>query len=302
MSELERGGLWLDQAVGHHVEGNLTADEAALLTAKIKSYVGVTWVLIAEAHARRAHKALGYPTWADYVEAEFDISRSRSYQLISQARVVLEISEAVSTDVDISEAMARDLHPVLDEAKAAAVDAAEALPEGATDEDKSAAVTEALDRLRASAVEATRPKATQTHTVTESTTTIFDPETGEIVSGDAGDREAPGADGARGVQDAPSGVATSLDTSSSEGGSLVPPVDAPDGSPSVPPIDPTLGYRARSSAERSKVRSGLFTLDPDRVIETSDDPDSWRTFAADLADFSSRLDRALAGPRLKAVR
>lgn len=171
--------LWLDQAVGHHVEGDLDKMDALAVTAKIKAYAGVAWTLLVEAHERKAHKALGYASWAEYVEAEFDMSRSRSYQLISQARVVLEISEAVSTMVDISEREARDLAPMIEEAKAAVTAVADALPTDASPEDKTAAVTEALDRLRTSVVDARKPKATQT-TKTETTTTTFDPETGEI--------------------------------------------------------------------------------------------------------------------------
>lgn len=297
MSAVERSAsLWLDQAVGHHVEGDLTAAEAGALTAKIKSYVGVTWVLIAEAHARRAHKALGYATWADYVEAEFDISRSRSYQLISQARVVLEISEAVSTTVDISEREARDLEPMLAEAKQAAVEAAEALPDDATPEDKSAAVSDALDRLRQSAVEAKRPKATHTHTTTETSTVTFDAETGEIVGGGDGrnDSTPPGQD------ESPKNADPAH--TSPEGESQVPPVNAPSDSPSVPPVDPVLGYRATASRFKAQVRSSLLTLDPERVIETSDDPKAWADLAEDLAIFAHKIHQALAGPKLKAVK
>jgi hypothetical protein len=279
VSELERGSLWLDQAVGHHVEGNLTADEAALLTAKIKSYVGVTWVLIAEAHTRRAHKALGYATWADYVEAEFDISRSRSYQLISQARVVLEISEAVSTDVDISEAMARDLRPVLDEAVAAAVEATESLPTDATTEDKSAAVTEALDKLRATAVEASRPKATQTHTVTEKTTTTFDPETGEILtSGEEGPPPAASCLGAEG--------------------------EVPSPSSPVPPVDPALRLMADLSGRRAEVAKWLAFDRHEQVIDsmTTEQRADYRSFLLSVFNHASAtLDYLDAPARLKAV-
>jgi hypothetical protein len=61
------------------------------------------------AHERRAWEVLGYETWEEYVRAEFNMSRSRSYQLLDQGRVVREIEAAASTDVDISEADARDL-------------------------------------------------------------------------------------------------------------------------------------------------------------------------------------------------
>lgn len=149
---------WVNQAVGHAVGEELTRREAEMVTAKIKSYVGVAWVLLYEAHARKAHKALGYATWADYVAAEFEMSRSRSYQLISQAKIVLEISEAVSTDVDISEAVARDLADHVDEAKAAAVAAADALGAAADAASRAQAAKEAVEQTRFDAVQRARER------------------------------------------------------------------------------------------------------------------------------------------------
>lgn len=95
----------------------LNADEARTLTDTIKSAAEVLWVLIARAHAGKAWTALGYSTWEDYVKAEFDISRSRSYQLLDQGRVIREIEAAVpeGTEVHLSEAAARDLKGVLEE-------------------------------------------------------------------------------------------------------------------------------------------------------------------------------------------
>lgn len=95
----------------------LDADSARALTETIRNAVDVVWMLIARAHAGKAWKALGYDTWAEYVKAEFDMSRSRSYQLLDQARVVAEIEAAVpdGTAVQISEAAARDLKDVLED-------------------------------------------------------------------------------------------------------------------------------------------------------------------------------------------
>jgi hypothetical protein len=90
---VEQPNLWLDDAVGHHVAGDLTADEALAVTAKIKAYAGTAWLLLYAAHERKAYKALGYKSWEAYVRAEFDIGRSHSYRLLSQAKVVLEIAE-----------------------------------------------------------------------------------------------------------------------------------------------------------------------------------------------------------------
>lgn len=91
-------------------------DEARRLTDEIRGAAERVWSLLLEAHDRQAWSALGYSTWADYVQAEFDMSRSRSYQMLDQGRVIRAIEEVtgVSTKVDISEREARDLKPHLD--------------------------------------------------------------------------------------------------------------------------------------------------------------------------------------------
>ncbi len=105
--------------------GDLNRDDASRLTAKIKGYAGRTFQLLAEAHDRKAWKALGFTSWAQYVAIEFDMSKSRAYQLVSQARIVAELAEIaeVSTDVDtsplVSEAAARDIAPVMGEVRSA---------------------------------------------------------------------------------------------------------------------------------------------------------------------------------------
>ena len=87
----------------------LNRDEAQMLTAKIKGYVSQAWLMLVEAHDRHAHTALGYATWADYVQAEFEIGRSRSYQILDQARVIREIDAVVSTAVDIAPSAIADV-------------------------------------------------------------------------------------------------------------------------------------------------------------------------------------------------
>ena len=84
---------------------------ARSLTDKIRAHVSEARTLLAEAHDRQAWKVLGYPTWEAYVRTEFDMSRSRSYQILNHARVTKELVSAsgVSTSVDISEAAAREL-------------------------------------------------------------------------------------------------------------------------------------------------------------------------------------------------
>ncbi len=107
----------------------LSTDEAQALTDQIKTTANVLYVLIRRAHAGKAHKALGYNSFEEYVRAEFDIGRSRAYQLLDQAKVIEAIEEVLpdGVKVEISEAAARDLKHVLEdvvpEIKAAAASA-----------------------------------------------------------------------------------------------------------------------------------------------------------------------------------
>ena len=55
----------------------LNADEARTLTEEIKTAVAMTWDLIVDAYKRKAWSALGYSSWADYCEGEFNASRLR---------------------------------------------------------------------------------------------------------------------------------------------------------------------------------------------------------------------------------
>lgn len=89
--------------------------EAEAITTRIREAVESTWQLIVEAHEGQAHKALGYETWGAYVEAEFDMSRQRAYQLINHGRVIEGLEAQMSTTVDITEREARRIKPHLEE-------------------------------------------------------------------------------------------------------------------------------------------------------------------------------------------
>lgn len=96
----------------------LSEEQARGLTDTIKDAAEVLWVLIARAHSGKAWKSLGYNSWESYVRTEFDMSRSRSYQILDQARVIAAIQEAVpaGTAISISESAARDIKDYLEEA------------------------------------------------------------------------------------------------------------------------------------------------------------------------------------------
>jgi hypothetical protein len=93
----------------------LDAAQARVLTERIKSAVAHISRLLLEAHDGRAWLALGYETWAAYVEAEFKFSKQRSFQLIDHARFIraLEAATGGSTMVDLPERISRGLKPHL---------------------------------------------------------------------------------------------------------------------------------------------------------------------------------------------
>ena len=92
-------------------EGELSKDKARELTNAIKAAAEATYVLLARAHQGKAYKALGYSTWADYVNQEFEISTQRSYQLLNLSKTIeaLEAAAPEGTEVKLTEAQARDI-------------------------------------------------------------------------------------------------------------------------------------------------------------------------------------------------
>lgn len=95
--------------------GAMSKAAAQEVTEAIKSYATATWVLVKRAHDGKAWKSLGYSTWADYVQTEFDMSTSRSYQLINQAEVISTLEDAApdGTKLMLTEAQTRDIKQVL---------------------------------------------------------------------------------------------------------------------------------------------------------------------------------------------
>lgn len=130
--------------------------EAEKLTAEIKAWAGTLWVKLRQAHDGQAWRSLGYPSWSEYVRVEFDMSRSRAYQLVSHARAVAELEVAagidVSTDVDspgmspigdtLTEGATRDLD--VPAAAEAVREAVADLPEDAPAADRAAIVGKAV--------------------------------------------------------------------------------------------------------------------------------------------------------------
>lgn len=95
----------------------LNEDEAREITNKIRTTTNVLYILIARAHAGKAHQALGYSSFEEYIREEFNYSKSYAYKLLNQANVIKAI-EAVSpegTQVYVSDATARGLKASMDD-------------------------------------------------------------------------------------------------------------------------------------------------------------------------------------------
>src|SRR5882757_7608139 len=87
--------------------------DARDLTERIRNATQHVYMLLLEAHARRAWIALGYRSWERYVQSEFGISRSRSYQLLDQGRVttIIQSTAGLSRPLDIHPYAAAQLKP-----------------------------------------------------------------------------------------------------------------------------------------------------------------------------------------------
>ena len=93
----------------------LTKEEALVITENIRSTADLLYVLLHKAHSGKAWKPLGYKTFEEYVKTEFNISRSRAYQLLNQANIVAEIAAVTpeGTKINITEATAREIKSIV---------------------------------------------------------------------------------------------------------------------------------------------------------------------------------------------
>lgn len=97
------------------VEAQLPKEEAEKLTKDIQATTTALYLLLKKAHDSKAWLSLGYKSWTEYIEKEFEFSRARSYQLINQANVIEEIHEASGVPLYITEREARDIKKRLPE-------------------------------------------------------------------------------------------------------------------------------------------------------------------------------------------
>lgn len=91
--------------------------DAKDLTIRIRDGLGEFPLLLLEAHEKRAWMPLRHRSWEQYVRLEFSLSRSRSYELLDQARVVRALRLAAGTQriPPISALAAIEIKPLLGE-------------------------------------------------------------------------------------------------------------------------------------------------------------------------------------------
>lgn len=123
----------------------MSKDEASALTDDIKSTTNALYVLLKRAHDEKAWVALGYKSWSEYIDKEFEFSRARSYQLLNQARVIEQIQEASGVEVYITEREARSIKKRLPEITEKLAEVKEEKEAGMTDEEARAKAKEILE-------------------------------------------------------------------------------------------------------------------------------------------------------------
>jgi hypothetical protein len=97
--------------------GRISEADAKDLTARIRDRLGEFPLLLLEAHEQRAWVPLRHRSWEQYVRLEFSLSRSRSYELLDQARVIRALRLAAPTQriPPISALAANQIKPLLGE-------------------------------------------------------------------------------------------------------------------------------------------------------------------------------------------
>lgn len=109
--ELAEDEIDSDLVLDEIASPNMDESEAREITEAIRSAATATYLLLAQAHAGKAYKALGYETWKDYVHEEFEISTQRSYQLLDYSKTIqmLESVTPEGTQIKLTEAQARGI-------------------------------------------------------------------------------------------------------------------------------------------------------------------------------------------------
>lgn len=94
---------------------DLSADTARDLTDEVKVDVETLWGKFLRLYRGNAHLALGYMSWAEYCQREFEFGRAHAYRMLNAAVVAEVLEESPNGDQPITEAVARELAPLRDD-------------------------------------------------------------------------------------------------------------------------------------------------------------------------------------------
>jgi hypothetical protein len=105
--------MTLAAVTGELGDGRLTADEARQLTEEVKHDVVALREKLLRLYEGGAHLALGYASWKDYWQAEFETSWQYGYRQLDAARVDRVVRQLANGP--LPEGQARELVPLLDD-------------------------------------------------------------------------------------------------------------------------------------------------------------------------------------------
>lgn len=257
----------------------MNEDEARKITADIKAWAGTLWKKLKEAHDGQAWRALGYSSWRDYIDTEFDMGKSQAYRLIAHANAVYELAEAAGLDPEVSpmgdtlsERTTRALD--IDEVCTAVRDAVMDLPRDATTSTRLELVESIVAKLKPAPQQQPAPVAPEPER---------DP-VADAISAAAKKASAPAtpAAGAEGGQHREGGPDQHPDAEASSAPGAVP-------SPETRAAE----YRARISPQIVAVRRFLEN-DPAEMesLMSAEDTQSWCELVDDLAQFAHEFNQA----------
>lgn len=277
----------------------MSKDEAEEITLKIKQYVGVVCHLVKEAHDKQAWRAMDYPTWTAYCKAEFNVGKSRSYQLVKYAEVIALGTDTTglpeSTIVDsLPEGTARGI----DRSELAALleEAYSNLPADADLSTRRQLFTAVIDQLvptsDAEPPAASDPTPTPEPEAPATSAPVSDGHTEQATSavqeGTPSTPSAPDTPGEAGA--VPPTDAAATGPSDGGGTSSATPVAPLDASPELEQA----AERAAISADMVAARR-LLSRDPARVVElmSPEDAPTWIDHKEDMAEWFHGFDAAM---------
>lgn len=296
---------------------------AEKITRDIKSWAGTLWLKIEEAHRGQAWRALGYASWAAYLDAEFDIGKSRGYQLVNHARAVRALAEAAgydpeSTRVDFHEKMTRDL-----DVDAVAAEVAEQvtddMPEAERVDLVKRTVTEHYEaskpapqaaRRTALAAIARDPEATNEEIAARTGVPLISvvkarAEIDQTAGAGLGPTPSPAEAGEAGVG-APPPASSAPPAEDEDPQGDMPPTgsetESAGGSSHLSPADPypELTYAVNAKKAAARIYEDCAVLDAARL--PAEDRDDWLALADHLTAKADEIRSAFTRPHLEAVR